>query len=48
MPADGQKESHEYKLLRGKRKTAYGLFTAARTRNGGFYGGNVKNQIKNP
>jgi hypothetical protein len=38
MPDNGQKIGGEYKLSRGKKKTLYGLFTATRTRNEGFYG----------
>lgn len=46
MPADGRKLDGEYKLLRGERKTAYWLFTAARKETGVFYGDNAEIQIE--
>ena len=42
MPADKRKIGGEYKLLRVKIKTAYGLFTAARIETGVFYGDNAE------
>jgi hypothetical protein len=46
MPADERKIGDEYKLLHGERKTAYGLFAAARNETVVFYGDFAEIQIE--